>query len=99
VEGAESLVFRGAQSALNRADAPAILFECSNLTSRGFGLSGADSIDFLQSLWAAHYTFYEIQGAGALVSLGASRPEHCNLLAVPARRGHLAEIQAADRKC
>lgn len=56
VEGAELMVFRGAENLLRRPDAPTILFEYPGMTARGCGYDGKECLDFLRacgySLWS-----------------------------------------------
>ena len=82
VEGAELLVFRGARSVLDRPDAPIVLFEVNAHTSEGFGFSASAAKEFLESLPAARYHFFEPRDDGSLPRIVALTP-WCNVLAIP----------------
>ena len=86
VEGAELAVFHGARQALQRADAPIILFEVNANTIREFGLDLASATEFLRSLTPAGYRFFELTTDGTLEQIQAPRSAHANILAVPASR-------------
>jgi FkbM family methyltransferase len=83
VEGAESMVFEGGAKALNRADAPVILFEANVHNVKGFGLKIDDAKNFLANLTLPVYSFYEIQEDGTLKQIDEVHPVHSNILAVP----------------
>lgn len=82
VEGAELLVFRGGRRVLDCTRAPILLFEVNRHTVQGFGLSAAAARDFLQSLEAPRYHFFEVQRGGTL-SPSPSVNRSANLLAIP----------------
>ncbi|HEX8845382.1 MAG TPA: FkbM family methyltransferase [Pyrinomonadaceae bacterium] len=83
VEGAELLVFRGGRTALDRADAPLILFEVNKNAARGFGFGVSDAKDFLAGLDSPRYRFFEVQKGGSLSALSGTVHDFANLLAVP----------------
>jgi FkbM family methyltransferase len=83
VEGAELMVFQGGCQALNRADAPIIMFEANVHTARGFGLTVEDAKNYLANLAIPGFNFYEIQEGGSLVRIEKNHPIHSNILAVP----------------
>lgn len=83
VEGAELKVFQGARRALDRADAPLILFEENLHTARGFGLDLSAARDFLLGLALPNYRFFEVKEAGELAPSEVPNPVHANVLAVP----------------
>jgi FkbM family methyltransferase len=82
VEGAELLVFRGGRAVLDRVDAPIILFEVNAYTVQGFGFAVTDAKEFLESLAAARYRFFEIRDDGSLPRIVTLAP-FCNVLAIP----------------
>src|SRR5215213_3633484 len=86
VEGAELLVFRGGRKMLDRADAPIVLFEANTNSARGFGLPMSAAMDFLASLNASGYHFFEIERGAKLVPVRSLRSNHTNVLAVPDSR-------------
>jgi FkbM family methyltransferase len=90
IEGAELMAFRGGASLLDRPDAPIILFEANVHTSKGFGLPVTATRDFLASLPAAGYSFFEVEEESRIKPVVKVNEIHSNLLAVPALR--LAEI-------
>jgi FkbM family methyltransferase len=83
VEGAELLVFQGGLKALNRDDAPVIMFEANVYNAIGFGLKIDDAKNFLANLTLPTYSFYEIQEDGSLTQNDEMNPVHSNILAVP----------------
>lgn len=94
VEGAESLVFRGARRMLDRADAPIVMYEANEAASAAFGDSLAASTAFLTSLSRPRYSIYWVRPGGALQPLEAfpSNVSLLNLVAVPAAERHRLEI-------
>ena len=86
VEGAELMVFQGGAKALNRADAPVIMFEANVHNAKGFGLKIGDAKNFLANLTLPAYSFYEIQEDGSLIQNDEVHPVHSNILAVPELR-------------
>lgn len=58
VEGGEALVFRGASTLLNRADAPVVMFEVNARAAAAFGLTPAAALDVLAGFGAAQYGFW-----------------------------------------
>jgi FkbM family methyltransferase len=50
IEGAELMAFKGANAALDRIDAPIILFEANIHNTRGFGFGIEDAKNYLDSL-------------------------------------------------
>lgn len=83
VEGAELMVFQGGCKALNRADAPIIMFEANVYNARGFGLTVEDAKNYLASLALPNFNFFEIQEGGSLMRIEKHHPIHSNILAVP----------------
>lgn len=88
VEGAEFAAFGGARGALDRPEAPIILYEANVRSARAFGLPVEASTEFLCSLPAPHYAIYHLQQGGRLAPLSAFDPAcgHFNLVAVPQSR-------------
>ncbi len=85
VEGAELIVFRGAEKLLSGPDAPrAIIFEELNSSSRNLGIADGAAADFLKE---RGYSLYLITDDG-LTQLDAERPPAANLFATkdPATR-------------
>jgi FkbM family methyltransferase len=79
VEGAELMVFRGAECLLSQTDSPrAIIFEELNSSSRKLGIADGAAAEFLK---AKGYTIYLITDEGPL-PLPTERPPAANLLAV-----------------
>ena len=79
VEGAELMVFRGAERLWSQTDSPrAIIFEELNNSSRKLGIADGEAAEFLK---AKGYEIYLITEEGP-VPLPAERPEAANLLAV-----------------
>ena len=79
VEGAELMVFRGAERLLSQTDSPrAIIFEELNSSSRKLGIADGEAAEFLK---AKGYTLYLITEEGP-VPLPTERPTAANLLAV-----------------
>lgn len=83
VEGAELMVFQGGYKALNRADAPIIMFEANIHNARGFGLGVENAKSYLASLPLPGFNFFEIQEGGGLVQIENIHPISSNILAVP----------------
>jgi len=83
VEGAELMVFQGGSKALNRVDAPVIMFEANVYNASGFGLKIDDAKNYLADLTLPAYSFYEIQEDGRLNQNDKMNPIHSNILAVP----------------
>jgi FkbM family methyltransferase len=91
VEGAELMVFRGAQNLLSREEPPrAIIFEELNRSSRQLGIADGQAAEFLQ---AKGYTVHLITDHG-LIPLPAERPPAANLFAT---REALPLTPAADK--
>lgn len=86
VEGAELKVFRGARMTFDRPQAPILLFEAGENTSRGFGLSKWSALEFLETLTRARFTFYDVGKGAQLHALDRGRPGNLNVLAVPESR-------------
>lgn len=88
VEGAETMVFSGGRAALDRADAPIILYEADARSTAAFGLEMAAATRILRGLTRAAYSIYWVQPNATLqaIDLPAAPCEHFNLLAVPASR-------------
>jgi FkbM family methyltransferase len=82
VEGAEALVFAGAQTILNSDNAPIILFEFNRRASEGFGLDRSMALRFLRDLPVPRYGLFEI---------GPEQGDIRNLLAVPFHRRPLVD--------
>jgi Methyltransferase FkbM domain len=85
VEGAEPLVFRGAQQMFNRTEAPLILFEQWSEAAERLGFRRTEAADLLLSLGQAQYELFDASG-GRLRPLATNNVEKGNLLAVPAAR-------------
>lgn len=83
VEGAELLVFQGAQRTLNQINAPIILFEANECASRAFNLTDSAAKDFLTALDEPSYRFFEVQKGGTLTKLNKISSGLINILAVP----------------
>jgi hypothetical protein len=77
------MVFQGGSNALNREDAPVIMFEANVHNASGFDLKIDDAKNFLANLTLPNYSFYEIQEDGTLVQIDKVNPVHSNILAVP----------------
>jgi FkbM family methyltransferase len=88
VEGAELRVFKGGHNALNRADAPIILFEAGVKSARGFDLKMTEAADFLTSLSQPGYQFLEVLEGGALrpVRPANLKLPNQNIVALPAAK-------------
>jgi FkbM family methyltransferase len=87
VEGWEHAVFRGTRETLDREDAPVILFEDVEKTTRAAGVPQTASRDFLASLARPGYRFYDVlRDGGGLQPYAEQRPESADALAVPAHR-------------
>jgi FkbM family methyltransferase len=88
VEGAETLVFRGARDTLDRANAPIVLYEANARSSTAFGFPIDSATIFLRGLAAARFEIFHVQPSGTLVPLPSFRADcdHYNLLAVPRAR-------------
>jgi FkbM family methyltransferase len=92
VEGAELKVFRGASRALNRVDAPLILFEANVHNARGFNVSVGAAREFLGALPLPRFEFFLVRPGGELRPATATELEHANLLAVPdSKKGRIAD--------
>lgn len=95
VEGAERLVFEGARSVLDRADAPLVMYEANARSARAFGQSMSSATEWLATLSPAAYQFFHVQPHGTLVPISpalTAEHDHFNLLAVPdARAWRLSE--------
>ncbi len=83
VEGAEAVVFKGGRQALDRIDAPFVMFESREECSLGFGLAKSAALDFLSSLPKPGYRFFEVQEGGILSEISGEEYDSPNLLAVP----------------
>lgn len=84
VEGAELKVFRGGESALDREDAPVILFEINESAARGFKETAYAARDFLAGLRQARFQFFYVQDDGTLRrSATSGELGYWNVLAVP----------------
>lgn len=84
VEGAELMVFRGAEKILDRKDAPVLLFEQSSEAMAALCCRPDDVVTFLSGL-AAEYTITELGRRSA--------GKFCvNVLAVPASRAQEHEV-------
>jgi FkbM family methyltransferase len=88
VEGSELGVLVGARTALDRADAPIILYEANELSVRAFGLRISAATDFLLSLGRAEYAIRHVQAGARLQPVATLDPScgHFNLVAIPASR-------------
>ncbi len=82
VEGAELLVFRGGQTVLDRPDAPIVLFEVNGHTAEGFGFAALDAKEFLETLPAPRYRFFELRSDGTLPRIDTLK-RWANVLAIP----------------
>lgn len=91
VEGAEILVFEGGRKTLNRVDAPLILFEANECASNAFNVDVAAAKDFLASLDAPRYSFFEVQRGGELTPLREVTGSFLNILAVPQSKKFLLD--------
>ena len=79
VEGAELIVFRGAENLLSQTDSPrAIIFEELNRSSRKLGIADGEAAEFLKR---KGYTLYLVTDDGT-VPLATERPAAANLLAI-----------------
>jgi FkbM family methyltransferase len=79
VEGAELMVFRGADHLFSKPDSPrAIIFEELNSSSRKLGIADGEAAEFLK---AKGYSIYLITEDGT-IPLPAERPPAANLLAL-----------------
>jgi FkbM family methyltransferase len=86
VQGAELMVFRGAQNLLERADAPIILFEGYGYNTRRFGYHPVEILWFLES---CGYTLFSFHGETGEIS--ELKPEYqYNSMVIAAKPGHLA---------
>ena len=96
VEGAETMVFRGGRSMLDREDAPVILYEADAKSAAGFGCDIADATRVLASYTRAALAFFSVLKSGELQPLEspAALRQYTNLLAVPAaRRDRIAQLR------
>jgi FkbM family methyltransferase len=82
VEGAEFLVFRGAQKTLASAGAPFVLFEVLEMCSSGFGVDKLAAAKFLEELG---YSLFDVGPRGNLRPMVPS-PHRVNVLAIPPGR-------------
>ena len=87
VEGAELSVFKGAIKALDRDDAPIILFELNKKAALAFGSTVTEHFDFLESLSKPKYVFFEVTKDGP-IALESREIEYSNVIAVPASRNN-----------
>lgn len=95
VEGAETMVFRGAREVLDREDAPIILYEADSKSAAAFGFDIADATRVLAGFARASYAFYSVPKSGPLQALESpsALSHYTNLLAVPAsRRDRVREL-------
>ena len=83
VEGGELQVFQGAHNALDRVDAPIILFEVNECASRAFGFDVSAARDFLAALQSPSYRFFEIRAGGDLANVEELSPSFTSMIAVP----------------
>lgn len=87
VEGAEELVFRGAEKTLNIENAPVIFFESNEPATVSFGLEKSGAMDFLKSLDKPEYKFYSVTKNGLHLIDEIPEPVSgdlaVNILAVP----------------
>lgn len=83
VEGGELQVFQGARKALDRVDAPIILFEANECASRAFDLEVSAAKDFLAALENPSYRFFEIRAGANLADIQELGSNFINVLAVP----------------
>jgi FkbM family methyltransferase len=100
VEGAEYDVFTGAAQAVDRADAPIILYEANSYSAVAFGRELASATLLLKGLRHPQYQIYWVQPGGTLCPIDVPGPpgEHFNLLAVPrARREWLSSITVGEQ--
>jgi FkbM family methyltransferase len=93
VEGADLLVFRGAQNLLARPDAPIILYESGCLTA-GFGYHPVESMWLLQS---HGYHFFMISANGRITPLPGSPPHDAMLIAAKAAHPSYTSLQDRSR--
>lgn len=82
VEGAETLVLRGAKELLNREDAPIVFFEQWQEAAERSGFRGTEAADVLLSLERPGFTLFELVD-GKLRSLAANTVSKGNLIAGP----------------
>jgi FkbM family methyltransferase len=94
VEGAEALVFRGARTLLDRADAPVVMLEVNPRASAAFGLNPSAALDVLAGFDAAQYGFYSLERTGRLAPLSSPPERAWNVFAVPAGRREWLEVNA-----
>jgi FkbM family methyltransferase len=94
VEGAETLVFRGARETLNHEDGPIVLYEASGKSARGFGLAISAATAVLRELENAGFEIFHLRKHAQLIPLPTFRADcdHYNLVAVP--RSRIGEIRA-----
>jgi FkbM family methyltransferase len=86
VEGAELMVFRGARDVLDQRTAPIVIFEVNQSAAAGFGFDRTDAMNFLATLSAAEFRFYQVRPDGALDPAPTLLPKFCNLVAAPHSR-------------
>jgi FkbM family methyltransferase len=103
VEGSELRVFTGARAALDRTQAPIIMYEANARAAQAFGCAIAAATDFLRALRAADYTIYHVQDSARLVRVETlvSYCDHFNLVAVPRSRAErlgVADSGTADAR-
>jgi FkbM family methyltransferase len=99
VEGAELAVFTGGARALDRKDAPIVLYEANARASRGFGQEVADSTAFLRSLPQPRFELFWIQPGATLrpIVLPGGECNHFNLIAIPgSRRNRLIDVSVVS---
>jgi FkbM family methyltransferase len=96
VEGAESLVLRGARELLNRPDAPIVFFEQWDSAAKRCRCTPGDTAKFLGSLGRPNFELFLVSEEGLQRAAG-DIPEKCNLLAVPSsREPRIADVPLAS---
>jgi FkbM family methyltransferase len=89
VEGAERRVFEGARDALDRVEAPCVMYEANARSAGAFGETVSAATEWLALLAAPSFRFFHVQPRGTLAPVPPTlhtRDDHFNLLAVPAAR-------------
>jgi hypothetical protein len=86
IEGAELMMFRGAQDLLSRADAPLILYEGFGSLTRGFGYHPVETLWFLES---CGYSLFVLNSeSGEITEL---KPDYqYDSMVIAAKPGHAA---------